>query len=107
MVGLQTLIAVSALLFCVGLLGVFIHRNVIALWIGVELMLSAGNLALIAFNRHWGSRTGAGHGADAQVLAFVILAVCVAQVVVGAALLISSSRNRDSLDIEGANLLKW
>ena len=104
---LQSVIAVSAALFFLGLLGLFVHRNVVALWIGVELMLSAGNLALIAFDRHWATRGGSGQAFDGHVLAFVILAVCVAQAVIGAALLLSASRNRDSLDIEGIDSLKW
>ena len=107
MVELQTVIAVSAALFCLGLLQIFVHRHVIALWIGVELMLSAANLALIAFDRHWAAMPAARYGADGHALVFVILVVCVAQTVVGAALLISSSRNRDSLNIEGIDLLKW
>jgi NADH:ubiquinone oxidoreductase subunit K len=107
MIELQTLIAVSAALFCLGVLGLFVHRHVIALWVGVELMLSAGNLALVAFDRHWAAQASSGHGFDGNVLAFVILAVCVAQTVVGAALLLSCCRNWDSLNIEGIDRLKW
>lgn len=107
MIELQQVIAISTVLFCLGLLGLFVHRHVVAMWIGVELMLSAGNLALIAFDRHWAALEGAQHASAGHVLAFIVLTVCVAQTVVGAALLISASRNRDSLNIEGIDLLKW
>ena len=107
MIELQTLIALSGLLFFLGLLGLFVHRHVIALWVGAELMLSAGNLALIAFDRHWARVSGPEYGSDGHVVAFVVLAVSVAQTIAFAALLISCSRNRASLNIDGIDLLKW
>jgi NADH:ubiquinone oxidoreductase subunit K len=107
MIELQTLVALSALLFLMGLLGVFVHRHMIAVWIGIQLMFSGGNLALIAFDRHWARVSGSEYGSDGNVMTFVVLAVCVAQTIAFAALLISSSRNRDSLNIEGIDLLKW
>ncbi|MBW3619422.1 MAG: NADH-quinone oxidoreductase subunit NuoK [Actinobacteria bacterium] len=92
--------AVSAILFCIGLTGVMIRRNVIVLFMCIELMLNAVNLTLAAAARMWG-------GADGQVFVFFVIVVAAAEVVVGLALIVNLFFRRGTLDIDAPNLLKW
>ena len=92
--------AVSAILFCICLTGVMIRRNVIVLFMCIELMLNAVNLTLAAAARMWG-------GADGQVFVFFVIVVAAAEVVVGLALIVNLFFRRGTLDIDAPNLLKW
>jgi NADH-quinone oxidoreductase subunit K len=101
----------SAGLFSLGLLGVLLRRNVITVFLCIELMLNAVNLAFIAFSRHWGTTTLApsgvrGGGLDAQVLVFFVLTVAAAEAAVGLAIVIALHRHRDTLDVDAFDLLK-
>ena len=91
---------VAALLFLIGAAGVLIRRNIIVIFMCIELMLNAANLSLIAFSRQWG-------GVDGQLFVFFVIVVAAVEVAVGLAILISMMRNRDSVNVEDANLLKW
>ncbi len=90
----------SAALFTIGMVGVFLRRNVITILMCIELMLNAVNLAFIAFSRASGSL-------DGQILVFFVMTVAAAEAAVGLAVVIALQRHRDSLDLDAFNLLKW
>ena len=90
----------SLALFAIGVLGVFLRRNVITVFMCVELMLNAVNLAFVAFSRAAGTL-------DGQVLVFFVMVVAAAEAAVGLAIVIAIHRNRDSLDLDAFNLMKW
>jgi NADH-quinone oxidoreductase subunit K len=89
----------SAVLFTIGVFGVLIRRNAIVVFMCVELMLNAVNLSLIAFSRMHGTL-------DGQVLAFFVMVVAAAEVVVGLGILVAIFRNRSSTSVDDVNLLK-
>ena len=93
-------IVLAAALFTIGAVGVLIRRNAIVLFMCVELMLNAGNLALVTFARMNGSL-------DGQVIAFFAMVVAAAEVVVGLAIIMSIFRTRRSASVDDANLLKY
>ena len=89
----------SAILFSLGVAGFLFRRNVITVFMSIELMLNAVNLAFIAFARAWGQLQG-------QVFVFFVIVVAAAEAAVGLAIVIVISRNRHSLNVERINLLK-
>jgi NADH-quinone oxidoreductase subunit K len=90
----------SVALFGIGVLGVFLRRNMITVFMSIELMLNAANLAFVAFSRAWGTL-------DGQVLVFFVMTVAAAEAAVGLAIIIALQRTKDSLDIDSFNLMKW
>ena len=90
----------AALLFTIGAAGVLIRRNVIVLFMCVELMLNACNLALVTFSRMHGNL-------DGQIIAFFTMVVAAAEVVVGLAIIVTIFRTRRSASVDDANLLKF
>lgn len=100
MVSLNSYLVVSAILFSLGALGVLIRRNAIVIFMCVELMLNAVNLAFIAFSRFLGN-------IDGQIFVFFIMTVAAAEAAVGLALMIAFFKNRESIDVEDVNALKW
>ena len=93
-------IALAVILFVIGAVGVLVRRNAIVVFMCVELMLNACNLAFVAFSRM--------HGAlDGQVIAFYVMVVAAAEVVVGLAILTSIFRARRSASVDDANLMKY
>ena len=90
----------SALLFSIGGAGVLLRRNAIVVFMCVELMLNAVNLTLITFARINGTL-------DGQVIAFFVMIVAAAEVVVGLAIIVTIFRTRRSASVDGANLLKY
>ncbi len=99
MVPLSWYLALSAVLFTIGVVGVIIQRNVIVLFMCVELMLNAVNLTLVSFSRYLGDITG-------QLFFFIVMAVAAAEAAVGLAIIISLFRNRETLNVDEADLLK-
>jgi len=95
----QVALAVSAFLFVIGAVGVFIRRNVITVMMCIELMLNAVNLAFIAFSRAHGT-------IDGQILVFFVFTVAAAEAAVGLAIVIALQRHREDLDVDSFNLLK-
>ena len=87
-------------LFVIGALGVFLRRNVITIFMCVELMLNAVNLAFVAFSRAHGTL-------DGQVLVFFVMVVAAAEAAVGLAIVIALQRHKDTLDVDSFNLMKW
>ncbi|HWX24897.1 MAG TPA: NADH-quinone oxidoreductase subunit NuoK, partial [Vicinamibacteria bacterium] len=90
----------SVVLFALGALGVFLRRNIITVFMSVELMLNAANLAFVAFSRAWGTLNG-------QVLVFFVMTVAAAEAAVGLAIIVALERTKDSLDVDSFNLMKW
>lgn len=92
-------LALSAILFSLGVFGVLIRRNAIILFMCVELMLNAVNLAFVTFSRTI--------GIDGQVFVFFVMAVAAAEAAVGLALVISIFRHAETVDTKNFNLLRW
>ena len=90
----------AALLFTIGGLGVLLRRNAILVFMSVELMLNSVNLTLVTFSRTTGTL-------DGQVMAFFVMVVAAAEVVVGLAIIMSIFRSRRSASVDDANLLKY
>jgi NADH-quinone oxidoreductase subunit K len=93
-------LVLSAALFTIGAVGVLIRRNAIVVFMCIELMLNAVNLTLVTFSRINGSL-------DGQVIAFFVMVVAAAEVVVGLAILMAIFRARRSASVDDANLLKY
>src|SRR5262245_47878923 len=98
-VGLQHYLVVSALLFCLGILGVIVRRNLLVIYMSLELMLNAANLALVAFSRYQ-------NNLDGQVFVFFIITVAAAEVGVGLALIVALYRKRQTAHVEDLTLMK-
>ena len=92
-------IALSAILFSLGALGVLLRRNAIIVFMSIEMMLNAANLAFVAFSRHLGDL-------DGQVLVFFVITVAAAEVAVGLALIVTIFRSKKSINIDEINLMK-
>jgi NADH-quinone oxidoreductase subunit K len=90
----------SVVLFVIGSLGVLLRRNAIVVFMCIELMLNASNLALVTFSRMNGKL-------DGQIIAFFVMVVAAAEVVVGLAIIIAIFRSRRSASVDDANLLKY
>lgn len=99
MVPLSWYLALSAVLFTIGVTGVIIKRNAISMFMCIELMLNSVNLTLVAFSSFMGDVTG-------QLFVFIVMTVAAAEAAVGLGIIISIFRNRESLDVDDANLLK-
>ena len=93
-------LVVACLLFTLGAAGVLIRRNAIVVFMCVELMLNASNLAFVSFARVWGNL-------DGQVIAFFVMVVAAAEVVIGLAIVMTIFRTRRSASVDEANLLKY
>ena len=91
---------VSALLFTIGAVGVLVRRNVLIMFMCIELMLNAVNLSFVTFDHMTG-------GIDGQVSVFFVLVVAAAEVVVGLAIIVSIFRRRASADADQVSLLRW
>jgi NADH:ubiquinone oxidoreductase subunit K len=122
MVPLGYYIALSAIIFCIGVWGVLKSRNAIVIFMGIELMLNAVNLAIIAFAsnmRQIYSRMLQGVPADqaadiigtsiasGQVLVFLVMTVAAAEAAVGLAIIISIFLMKDSVNVDDVNIMKW
>ncbi len=93
-------VVLSAILFAIGTIGALVRRNVIVLLMSIELMLNAVNLALVAFSRQWGDPAG-------QIFVLMVIVVAAAEVAVGLGIVIALFRNRETLNVEDASVLKW
>jgi len=93
-------LVLSAILFTIGAVGVLIRKNAIVVFMCIELMLNAVNLTLVTFSRINGSL-------DGQIMAFFVMTVAAAEVVIGLAIIMSIFRTRRSASVDDANLLKY
>ena len=99
-IGLEHYLVVSAILFALGLLGVIVRRNLLVIYMSLELMLNAANLAFVAFARQLGS-------IDGQVIVFFVMTVAAAEAAVGLAIIIAVFRHRQTINTDELRLLRW
>ena len=100
MVSLPHYLILSALLFSMGVIGVLTRKNILIIFMCIELMLNAVNLTFIAFARHLGNT-------DGQVFVFFVMTVAAAEVAVGLAIIVILYRFKSTVDIDSLNLMKW
>jgi NADH-quinone oxidoreductase subunit K len=93
-------LALSAVLFALGIVGVVIRRNPLVIFMSIELALNAANLALVAFSQRSGTPTG-------QALVLFVMAVAAAEVAVGLAIIVAIFRVRHRLSIDDLSLMRW
>jgi NADH-quinone oxidoreductase subunit K len=98
-IGVEYFVALSGILFGIGLFGVFTRRSPLILLLSVEVMLNACNLALISFARYLGQTAG-------QTFALVVMAVAASEVVVGLGLVVAMARRRADLDVDALTRLR-
>jgi len=96
---LSWLIALSAILFVIGVVGVLVRRNAIVIFMSIELMLNAANLAFVSFARHMDS-------IDGQIFVFFVMTVAAAEVAIGLAIIVNVFRLRETILVDEINLLK-
>ena len=101
-VGLTHYLVVSALLFCLGLYAVLTRRNAVAILMGIELMLNAANVNLVAFNKFV-----APVALNGQVFALVVITLAACEAGVGLALVMAAYRNLETVHVDEINLMKW
>jgi NADH-quinone oxidoreductase subunit K len=94
------LMALSAAIFAIGVAGVLLRRNILVMFMSIELMLNAVNLAFVTMARRMGSM-------DGQVIVFFVMTVAAAEAAVGLAIIISIFRNRETVNADELNLMKW
>ncbi len=100
MISVYHYMSVAGILFAMGTYGVLTRRNAIVIFMCIELMLNSVNLTFIALSSHL-------QNMDGQIFVFFIMAVAAAEAAVGLALMITFYRNRESIDVEDMNMLKW
>jgi len=100
MVSLSSYLILSAILFSVGVVGFILRRNAIILFMSVELMLNAANLALVAFSRFLNSM-------DGQIFVFFVMTVAAAESAVGLAIIMAVFRTKETINVDEINLMKW
>jgi NADH-quinone oxidoreductase subunit K len=100
MVSSSAYLILSAAIFTIGVLGVLLRRNILIMFMSIELMLNAVNLAFVALSRHLGSL-------DGQVIVFLVMTVAAAEAAVGLAIIICLFRNKKSVNVDDFNLMKW
>ena len=100
MVPVEYYLTLAGVLFAIGAAGVALRRNVIVMFMSIELMLNAANLAFVALARHLGSM-------DGQVTVFFVMTVAAAEAAVGLAIILASFRNRATVNADELSSLKW
>jgi NADH-quinone oxidoreductase subunit K len=100
MENLNGYLIVSAILFAIGTIGVLTRKNAIVIFMCIELMLNAVNLTFVAFSRHF-------EHFDGQIFVLFIMTVAAAEAAVGLALMIAFFKNKESIDVDDVNMMKW
>ncbi len=100
MVPLSAYLILSAFLFTTGVVGVATRRNVLIIFMSIELMLNAVNLTFVAFSRFL-------YSMDGQIIIIFVMTVAAAEVAVGLAIIIALFRNKETVDVAEINLMKW
>lgn len=110
MVPLSWYLILGAILFCLGVLGFLIKRNIITIFMSIELMLNAVNLTFVAFANYWNEHAAAVSGKiiplSGQIFVFFVMVVAAAEAAVGLAIIIAVFRTRETLNVDRVNLLK-
>lgn len=104
-IGLTHYLVLAAMLFCMGLFAVMTRRHAVAILLGIELMLNAANINLVAFSRYLNPAPDLVLGG--QVFALMVMAVAAAEVAVGLAIIINLYRNRRTVNPDEASEMKW
>ncbi len=97
---IQPYLLLSAITFVIGVVGVLARRNAIIVFMSIELMLNSVNLSLVAFSAFLGDVTG-------QILVFFVMTVAAAEAAIGLAIIIALFRNKQTVNLEDINILKW
>lgn len=100
MVPLSAYLVLSGILFSIGVIGFLVRRNTIILFMSIELMLNAANLAFVAFSRYLNSM-------DGQIFVFFVMTVAAAEAVVGLAIILAVFRTKETVNADEINLMKW
>ena len=100
MVSLSSYLVLSAILFSIGVVGFLLRRNTIVIFMSIELMLNAANLAFVAFSRFL-------HSMDGQIIVVFIMAVAAAEAAVGLAIIMAVYRTKKTVNADEMNLMKW
>jgi NADH-quinone oxidoreductase subunit K len=100
MVSSSAYLILSATIFTIGVLGVLVRRNILIMFMSIELMLNAVNLAFVALSKQLGSL-------DGQVIVFLVMTVAAAEAAVGLAIIICLFRNKKSVNVDDFSLMKW
>lgn len=100
MVSLNSYLLVSAVLFSLGTIGVLTRKNAIVIFMCIELMLNSVNLTFVALSRHLGNL-------DGQIFVLFVMTVAAAEAAVGLALMIAFYNNKETIDVDEMNMLKW
>jgi NADH-quinone oxidoreductase subunit K len=98
-ISIDFILTLAALIFCIGAMGVLLRRDPLVMFISIEMMFNAANLALVALARHFGSIQG-------QVMVFIVIAVAAAEVAVGLAIIIAIFRQETDVDVDNISALK-
>ena len=100
MVPTNYVLSLSAVIFTIGVAGVLVRRNLIVMFMSIELMLNAVNLAFVAFAKAWAS-------IDGQVIVFFVMTVAAAEAAVGLAIILAMFRHRETINADELNLMRW
>ncbi|MDY7034309.1 MAG: NADH-quinone oxidoreductase subunit NuoK [Thermodesulfobacteriota bacterium] len=100
MIPISYYLILSAILFTIGVIGVLIRRNAIIIFMSIELMLNAVNLSFVAISKHLDSL-------DGQIFVFFVMTVAAAEVAVGLAIIINLFRNKETVNVDEINIMKW
>ena len=100
MLGLNYYLILAGVLFAIGTTGVLTRRNILIIFMSIELMLNAANLTFVAFSRYLGIM-------DGQIIVFIVMTVAAAEVAVGLAIIVAFWRNKKSINVDDLNLMKW
>ena len=100
MVPLSAYLVLSGILFSIGVIGFLVRRNTIVLFMSIELMLNAANLAFVAFSRYLNSM-------DGQIFVFFVMTVAAAEAVVGLAIILAVFRTKETVNADEINLMNW
>src|SRR5215831_7852846 len=105
MVPLSWYLVLSAILFCAGVFGFLLKRNIITIFMSIELMLNAVNLTFVTFANYWNEH-GLRLSLEGQIFVFFVMVVAAAEAAVGLAIIIAVFRTRETLNVDRVNLLK-
>lgn len=100
MITLSHYLVLGSIVFLIGVMGVLLRRNVIIILLSIELMLNAVNINLVAFSHHLQNMAG-------QVFVFFVMTVAAAEAAIGLAIVVVLFRNRETIDVDEINLMKW
>ena len=100
MIPLSAYLVLSGILFTIGVIGFLVRRNLIVMFMSIELMLNAANLAFVAFSRYLNSM-------DGQIFVFFVMTVAAAEAAVGLAIILAVFRTKETVNADEINMMKW